>query len=696
MTNRREDRNEPTGDSGSGRLHLVKGGPWAQAVAALTGDERADTDDLRWEFPDDVRDEEIVLSVVDVPGEVIIEIGVAEQAADGVDVDGWQFFADGVAVAAIEQRLGCDLPSAPVTIEDAEFARRIIEAVENEAESPTSWRGAALSADPATERCTSQVRPIPPYAEFFGCAVCERTDSGLEVHRLADQEDLEFAETDEVYVCVSCHDRLHTALPPQLAELICADRPLCPSCSMARTRLFHGGMIPGPPPPGRIATGCVIPSAADDEYECGSCGFAWSEQDWHFPYATATDQGRRLRARLADIPPHPDAEHPELWWPGRLVVGRVDAEGPPAGVEALWDGSEHAVMLGDDRRVYTVDPRTIRGLEPASLTVDPMGSPYVTSHAGDQLFPRLRDPGGEVTLCSPYLTTKIAERLADLAAESDVDWYLMTRLDPRAAAHGYLSADGLDALLDAGIAIRDCRGLHAKAYVVGESFAMVGSANLTGTGLGWDDPADRIGYPNSELSVVVPPAEVPVVQSMLDTWWDAGAYVDADAVQVLRERAARIEPEPPEGGTGTHDVAELLRYATQPDVTLWVKAQDGSAVPEAWAHLAWFSSPSATARPTIKPGDLAVIYSRQDRGCYAIVEILDGPEFNPDFVAEWEGEVGGRKWPWVYRTTPRLVPGALTLVPPSSLGLTNQALQGFATKLSGEAFESAARALARP
>lgn len=699
MTNRRAEHDHH--DAGSGeasvRVHLARGGPWRQAVAELTGDERADTSDLRWEFPDDIREGDTVLTLVDVPGAVIIELGVAYHAPGGyeIDVEALTSFPTGVAIAAVEHRLGATLPAAPATIGDEALARRILRSVEAEAESPTSWRHPAFASDPAAERCGHHDRQIRPSAEFFGCAVCERTDTELETHLLADQEDLEFAEADQAHVCAPCHDRLHTALPPLLAELICADRPLCPSCSMARTRQFLVGMIPGPPPPGRIATGCVIFSPADDEYECASCGFSWSEQDWHFAYATEADHGQRVRARLANIPPHPEAEYPELWWPGRLVVGRTDSFGPPAGIESAWGGSEHGVMLGDDRRIYTVDPRTIRRLELPSLTVDHMGSHYVTSRAGDALFPRLRDPGGDVTLCSPYLTKGIAEQLADLAAESDVDWYLMTSLDARAAAHSFLSADGLDALLDAGVAIRDCRGLHAKAYVVGESFAMVGSANLTSSGLGWGDGVDQIKYPNSELSVIVPQPEVAVVQHMLDTWWDEGWDVDADDVQLLRERAERFEVEPTGGTPSEQTVAELLRDSRQSDVTLWVKAQSGPAVPEVWKHRSWFSSPSPAARPTIKPGDLVVIYSRGDRGCYAIVEVLDDPEFNPDHVAAWEGEERGRQWPWVNRTIPRLVPEIPTLVPPSTLGKTHQALQGWATKLSVEEFENAVRAISR-
>lgn len=352
-------------------------------------------------------------------------------------------------------------------------------------------------------------------------------------------------------------------------------------------------------------------------------------------------------------------------------------------------------MLGDDRRVYTVDPRTVRRVELSPLTVNTMTSQYVTSRAGEQLFPRLRKPSGEVTLCSPYLTTKVAEELAELAAQSDVDWYLLTNLDPRACANRVLSADGLDALLDAGVFICHCDELHAKAYVVGEDFAMVGSANLTGKGLGWGKHSDRIGPPNLELSVVLPQAEVATVQAMLDRWWDDGEDVDADSVQLLREQAALIKPNPrSQRRSARSDIESLIEYSRDPEVTLWVKSQNGSADPGHWIPGQWFSSPSATSRPSIKTGDLVVIYSRGERGCYVIVEVVDGPHFDPEFVGEFEGDAGGHDWPWVYLTTPRLAPDPVVLVSPNTCGRTHQSLQGFASKLTVEEFELVVRALA--
>lgn len=113
-----------------------------------------------------------------------------------------------------------------------------------------------------------------------------------------------------------------------------------------------------------------------------------------------------------------------------------------------------------------------------------------------------------------------------------------------------------------------------------------------------------------------------------------------------------------------------------------------------WTHESWFWSPGTKNRPGIIPGDLVVIYSPDLRGCYAVVEVLDGPALDPDFVAGFEGEDRGQELPWVYRATPRLIPEPVVSVPPSQIGLTYQSLQGFGTRLSDEEFELVVRALA--
>lgn len=112
--------------TGTGRLHLAKADPWRQAVAAIFGDEHAVIDDLHWEYPDDIQEDDIVLTVVDVVGQwdgdpgvadaavpVVVELGTVVQLGDDLDVEADAIFADGVSVAAIARRLGEAPPASP-------------------------------------------------------------------------------------------------------------------------------------------------------------------------------------------------------------------------------------------------------------------------------------------------------------------------------------------------------------------------------------------------------------------------------------------------------------------------------------------------------------------------------------------------------------------------------------------------------
>src|SRR5699024_979487 len=150
--------------------------------------------------------------------------------------------------------------------------------------------------------------------------------------------------------------------------------------------------------------------------------------------------------------------------------------------------------------------------EPRDRLDEPQETTVIVDHAEPELFEALESDSGQVTLASPYLSEPVALRLADLAERSRHELYLLTCLDPRAAANHYLSTAGLHRLLEAGVMIQDCPQLHAMAYVVGTSFAMIGSANLTGAGLG------SAQVSNLELSVTLPRPEVPRVQGIMDQW----------------------------------------------------------------------------------------------------------------------------------------------------------------------------------
>lgn len=112
-----------------------------------------------------------------------------------------------------------------------------------------------------------------------------------------------------------------------------------------------------------------------------------------------------------------------------------------------------------------------------------------------ELMDALRSASHRVSLASPFLSIRVAKQLADIANASTARRSLLTRLDAAAAAGGYLSTDGLRTLINAGVTIRHAPRLHAKVYLTDDRFGIVGSANLTGPGLG------GFADPNLEMSV---------------------------------------------------------------------------------------------------------------------------------------------------------------------------------------------------
>lgn len=314
-------------------------------------------------------------------------------------------------------------------------------------------------------------------------------------------------------------------------------------------------------------------------------------------------------------------------------------------------------------------------------------------HAADALFAALEKAGGDVLLSSPYLTLDVAKRLAGIASNSKFDWLLLTRLDAPAVANGYLSVEGLDALLDARVRLVDCQRLHAKVYLVGDGFGLVGSANLTGSGLG------TATAKNLEITVRLDPSQVPAIRDQLRKWETTGKIVDSARLITLAKEAeglprSRRTPSSRTGATAptTADVEQLLADARHRQ--LWAKGHYGDAYLDGWRKKSWFSSP-AKARPRFAPSDLVVIYSLAARGVYAVVEVVDEAVEDSAFVAEQLGShEAGDRWPYVNRTVPRLVPERLILVTPDQLGFSGQGVQNGHRKLTLSEFAGAVRVLA--
>lgn len=682
---------------GPERLHLSLITPGSAALPLLTGDDRVDVDDLDWDFPDGC-----------VPGEMILHVAGGDQPAvvgwdlliegpqneDGLDLDPVELFPSGVSLLAVERRLGHPLPALPGTVASPR-AGEVLDAVAAEAASPTPWR----KLEP--EACRTPRNPEGHLLEY-GCPLCEADGVPLETHILVRRVPEEHATSIEV--CESCHDLLHAPLPAALDDLIGRNRPPCPCCSAMRTHRIIWGMPVLPILPGYTVAGCA-PPAVPEEFACPDCGQWWTEEDSYFPRIPDAGPDERVRARLAASARVGGGAHPALLTAGRLVMGRLLFPGKDAPTPA-WDGPASVCdLIGDDGRIYTAELESVRALNPGmdfpgapgweDTPTGPEETAVIVDEMGSELYEALDADPGQVTLASPFLSYAVAKELAARAADSEYYWYLLTRLDAHAAAGGYLSIAGLGLLLDAGVEIRNCTGLHAKAFVVGRRFAMVGSGNLTNAGLGFAQPSNR------ELAVRLPRSEVRRVQRILDEWWDEGSDVGADKLTALQKQVDSL-PRPPRGShtpgeLSNQDLAavveQILGDARDTDAGLWIKAVDGTPVPRDWDPDGWFSSHSGN-RPGFAPGDLVLLYSKEQGGCVGVLEVLDEPAHDPEFVSEQIGVESGQRWPWVNTARPRLMPLADVVVSGDEMGVKRHGLQGGRMHIGLTEFAGVVRALA--
>lgn len=92
----------------------------------------------------------------------------------------------------------------------------------------------------------------------------------------------------------------------------------------------------------------------------------------------------------------------------------------------------------------------------------------------------LRENSGELRIVCPFIK---APTLAGILPQWPGSVRVITRFNLADFANGVSDIAALRSLLDAGMAVRGVRGLHAKLYIFGTTRAIVTSANLTEAGL---------------------------------------------------------------------------------------------------------------------------------------------------------------------------------------------------------------------
>ena len=318
-----------------------------------------------------------------------------------------------------------------------------------------------------------------------------------------------------------------------------------------------------------------------------------------------------------------------------------------------------------------------------------MAQNRVVTAADQLLFDHLEHATGDVLLVSPYLSYRVCERLAHLASAVPGAWTLVTCRNVAAVNTGHLNVPGLRRLLGAGVNLEHADQLHAKTYLVGDGFGLIGSANLTERGLG------SAGQPNRELGVRLNADEIADTRAII-LGWDRTPITSADLDQL--EDEARQWSKPPrtrkQTTKPTISTVDRLIADARDGRELWVKAEYGKRDPQHYQGPSTFASPSPKRRPSFKPGDLAIIYSQGIHACYAVVELTDEPTYDPEFLhSQGASAEDSARWPWISHTIPRLIPESTAEVSSEEIGVSARALQNGHVRIDLAGFTAAVRAL---
>lgn len=284
----------------------------------------------------------------------------------------------------------------------------------------------------------------------------------------------------------------------------------------------------------------------------------------------------------------------------------------------------------------------------------------------DEIVAALRCARRSVAIATPFLSHSVASLLVRESAGLR-DRRLLIALNDAAVSGGYLDPHGIEEFLGGDFEIRSLRNLHAKVVVADRNWGLIGSGNLTTSG---------IDGGNAELGVVLNARQASrALRDHFDPWWAASEALD---VERLRTLALRRRPKYPErhhrlgqGGVfRTTPGQELAAFVDDPSRTgYWLKIMHHRPYREEtrqWRGDFWISDVhrlrddgKPLLRPNYQVGDRLVIYLSREgrRACPAIVRVTSLPRFDPDLVRQegWPGD--DESWAWVTEVTgERVVP----------------------------------------
>jgi PLD-like domain len=322
----------------------------------------------------------------------------------------------------------------------------------------------------------------------------------------------------------------------------------------------------------------------------------------------------------------------------------------------------------------------------------------LVTYARTDLLARIRGAEQRVWLASPFLSKPVAEEIATAVEESSAgERRLLTALVAGSVQTRVLDPSALELLRDSSFEICSVPNLHAKLSLIDESWGLVGSGNLTNSGLGSE------GRANVELGVILDAGQIASAGELFARWWDGadpiGAGVLAEYAALPRLKRAPGQPVShgePIGVGLPQSFEDLLGEdaLTANGRGYWVKANYQRQDDQTWWNRGWISD---RRQASYAIGDLIVLYlSAKDDGpaiCPAVVRVTEQPQFARDWIAEHGDPEAAQQWP--YRTMIEVV-GDVPIESGAGLeefGLSGQSLQSGYCSITRQQFEEALRAM---
>jgi len=184
-----------------------------------------------------------------------------------------------------------------------------------------------------------------------------------------------------------------------------------------------------------------------------------------------------------------------LCWDGCYQCVRLETDCHEPPYEQIFLVSKHLLiaLLNEWRGTFVKPPSTL----PSEAAV--LKQPVVEIGEARNLFNYIRNARKSVRLTSPWISEQVARTICDLAVRKKINFKILTSLDMNVETH----RNALKVLVgtkvpEIQVRVLENKQLHAKMILVDESLFIIGSANLTLSGL----------YENIESYVVLSNADV--------------------------------------------------------------------------------------------------------------------------------------------------------------------------------------------